>query len=258
MMSAALLQGSPHLAAEGHSARPAVDRRFGLILLLSLLLHGGLFAVINGQRQASPVVLPPIFATLRFLAPISSDSASESGSTAAAPAPAARATPAIPPKARQFPSRSEHPSARAAIPAAGPANVPAPMAPSAPAAPAAVVSDSVAASPAIAPSPSARPDSELLDGYRRRLGDLFARQQEYPRLAALRGWEGEVRLRLKVARKGQLLGVQVDRSSGYPVLDEHALAMVEALPGLPPLPEALDANEIQVVVPINYKLKKTT
>jgi protein TonB len=27
---------------------------------------------------------------------------------------------------------------------------------------------------------------------------------------------------------------------------------------LPPLPEALEANEIQVVVPINYKLKKTT
>lgn len=254
MMSAALLQGSPHLAAEGHSARPAVDRRFGLILLLSLLLHGGLFAVINGQRQASPVVLPPLFATLRFLAPASS--ASESGSTAATPAPAARVAAAIPPKARQFPSRSEPPSARAATPSAGPANVPAPTTP---AAPAASVSESVAApSPAAPPSVAARPDSELLDGYRRRLGDLFARQQEYPRIAALRGWEGEVRLRLKVARKGQLLGVQVDRSSGFAVLDEHALAMVEALSSLPPLPEALEASEIQVVVPINYKLKKTT
>ncbi len=255
MMSAALLQGSLRLAAEGRSARPAVNRRFGLILLLSLVLHGGLFAVINGQRQASPVVLPPIFATLRFLAP--APSASESGSTAATPAPAARVAAAIPPKARQFPSRPEHPSARAETPSAGPANVPAQTAP---AAPAAVASDNsaVATSPATAPSLAARSDSELLDGYRRRLGDLFARQQEYPRIAALRGWEGEVRLRLKVARKGQLLGVQVDRSSGFAVLDEHALAMVEALPGLPPLPEALDANEIQVVVPINYKLKKTT
>lgn len=257
MMSAALLQGSLRLAAEGRSARPAVDRRFGLILLLSLVLHGGLFAVINGQRQASPVVLPPIFATLRFLAP--APSASESGSVAATPAPAARVAAAIPPKARQFPSRPEHPSARAETPSAGPANVPAQTAPATPAAPAAATSEhSPAASPAAPPSAAARPDSELLDGYRRRLGDLFARQQEYPRIAALRGWEGEVRLRLKVARKGQLLGVQVDRSSGFAVLDEHALAMVEALPGLPPLPEALEANEIQVVVPINYKLKKTT
>lgn len=256
MMSAALLQDSLRLAAAGSSRSPAVDRRFGLILLLSLLLHGGLFAVINGQRQTSPVVLPPIFATLRFLAPIPSESASESGSTVATPAPAPRVAAAIPPKARQFPSRREPPSARAVTPSAGPANVPAPTAP---AAPAASVSESVAAaSPATAPSVAARPDSELLDGYRRRLGDLFARQQEYPRIAALRGWEGEVRLRLKVARKGQLLGVHVDRSSGYPVLDEHALAMVEALSSLPPLPDALEASEIQVVVPINYKLKKTT
>jgi len=258
MMSAALLQDSLRLAAADSARSPAVNRRFGLILLLSLALHGVLFAVINWQRQASPVVLPPIFATLRFLAPIPSESASasESGSAVAAPAPTARVAPAIPPKARQFPSRREHPSAREATPSAGPANVPAPTAPAAPAA--AASETPVAASPAAAPSVAVRSDSELLDGYRRRLGDLFARQQEYPRIAALRGWEGEVRLRLKVARKGQLLGVHVDRSSGYPVLDQHALAMVEALPGLPPLPEALEANEIQVVVPINYKLKKTT
>lgn len=256
MMSAALLQDALRLAAAGSARSPAVDRRFGLILLLSLLLHAVLLAGLNWQRQASPVVLPPIFATLRFLAPISSESPSESGSAVAAPAPAARATPAIPPKARQFPSRSESPSARPVTPSAGPANVPAPTAPAALAA--AASDSSVATSPAVAPSSAARSDSELLDGYRRRLGDLFARQQEYPRIAALRGWEGEVRLRLKVARKGQLLGIHLDRSSGFDVLDQHALAMVEALPGLPPLPEALEANEIQVVVPINYKLKKTT
>ena len=69
---------------------------------------------------------------------------------------------------------------------------------------------------------------------------------------------GEVRLRLKVARKGNLIGVALDRSSGFDVLDQHALAMLEQLASLPPLPEALDANEIQVVVPVNYKLKKTT
>ena len=124
--------------------------------------------------------------------------------------------------------------------------------------------------PAIAPQ---RPQSEVLDGYRQRLGEpleertasvwerlgeLFARHQEYPRVAAMRGWEGEVRLRLKVARKGNLIGVALDRSSGFDVLDQHALAMLEQLASLPPLPEALDANEIQVVVPVNYKLKKTT
>jgi len=87
---------------------------------------------------------------------------------------------------------------------------------------------------------------------------LFARGYEYPRIAALRGWEGEVRLRLKVARKGNLLGIQLDRSSGFEVLDQHALAMLESHGNLPPLPDSLEASEIQVIVPINYRLRKTT
>jgi protein TonB len=98
----------------------------------------------------------------------------------------------------------------------------------------------------------------VLAGYRQRLAELFARGYEYPRVAALRGWEGEVRLRLKVARKGNLLGVHLDRSSGFDVLDQHALALLEGHGALPPFPDALEGSEIQVIVPINYKLRKTT
>ncbi len=109
---------------------------------------------------------------------------------------------------------------------------------------------------ALALNAPANPD--LLAAYRRQLGELFARHQAYPRLAALRGWEGEVRVRLKVARKGSLLAVQLDRSSGFDVLDRHALAMLGELPALPALPEGLASDELQLVVPILYKLNKTT
>lgn len=231
---------------------PTVNRKFWAILALSMLLHASLFALTSWQRENGPISLPPIFASIRLIA------VTESGPVAeAAPAPAA-----VPQKARQEASRSERPAPRTTQ-TAGPANVPA-HAPSslsamatesaAPAA-AAPVAEAARPAPAIAPQ---RPQSEVLDGYRQRLGELFARHQEYPRVAAMRGWEGEVRLRLKVARKGNLLGVTLDRSSGFDVLDQHALAMLETLAGLPPLPDALDSNEIQVVVPINYKLKKTT
>jgi protein TonB len=183
-----------------------------------------------------------------------SESQSESGSALAAAASPARAAPAIPQKARQTPSRNEAVSSRSTISTAGPANSPASNSSTSE-----TVSAAKTAPAETAPLPVAvRSDSELLDNYRRRLGELFARQQEYPRIAALRGWEGEVRLRLKVARKGQLLSIHLDRTSGFEVLDQHALAMLETLSSLPPLPEALEANEIQVVVPINYKLKKTT
>lgn len=242
-------------------AVPTVNRKFWAILGLSILFHASLFALTSWQRQNGPISLPPILASIRLMA------VTESGPVAeVAPAPAV-----VPQKARQEASRSERPAPRTtqtAGPAKVPAQTPAPSMASAtdtaqPATPVAVAAPATEVArqaPEVTPPPARpqRPQSEVLDGYRQRLGELFARHQEYPRVAAMRGWEGEVRLRLKVARKGNLLGVAVDRSSGFDVLDQHALAMLEALASLPPLPEALDSNEIQVVVPINYKLKKTT
>lgn len=233
---------------------PTVNRKFWAILALSILFHASLFALTSWQRQNGPVSLPPIFATIRLIA------ATESGPVAeVAPAPAA-----VPQKARQETRRRERPAPRAtqtAGPATVPVSAPSPASAMAAASVAPVAAVSAPMAEAARPAPAVaprRPQSEVLADYRQRLGELFARHQEYPRVAALRGWEGEVRLRLKVARKGNLLGVVLDRSSGFDVLDQHALAMLEALAGLPPLPEALEANEIQVVVPINYKLKKTT
>ena len=55
-----------------------------------------------------------------------------------------------------------------------------------------------------------------------------------------------------------LLGIALDRSSGFDVLDQHAQSLLASYGDLPPLPEALEASEIQVIVPINYKLRKTT
>ena len=121
--------------------------------------------------------------------------------------------------------------------------------------PLAAASEVLSAVPAASPA-AAAPDA--LAAYRLRLSELLARHQEYPRVAALRGWQGEVRLRLRVARRGNLLAVDLDRSSGFTVLDQHALALLADLGSLPPLPEGLEGNEIQVVVPITYKLNKTT
>ena len=132
-------------------------------------------------------------------------------------------------------------------------------APSVAAAPSQLPAAAQATPPAAeAPSPPGRSQSSLLAAYRQSLTEIFAGQQQYPRVAALRGWEGEVRLRLRVARKGNLLAVQLDHSSGFDILDQHALSILQQLASLPPLPEGLEANEIQVVVPVNYKLKKTT
>ncbi len=48
----------------------------------------------------------------------------------------------------------------------------------------------------------------------------------YPMLALKRRWQGEVLIRALVDRAGQTLEVHVRRSSGYPLLDESAVAAV--------------------------------
>lgn len=248
---------------------PAVDRKFWAILGFSAALHGALLVSVSWERQPQSITLPPITATIRLLNTI------ESRPLAEAPV----AQPAVSEKVRPQPPRAERP-APPMVTRAGPAIVPAPVArpesrvvaapPPAPVASAMPLVVPAEAMPSPAPvaerplstapvAPASGPaNRETLDRYRMHLTELFAGRHEYPRVAAMRGWEGEVRLRLKVARKGNLLGVVLDRSSGFDVLDRHALAMIEAFGALPPLPDALDSNEIQVVVPISYKLRKAT
>lgn len=239
-------------APRWYCAPRALDRRFKTILGLSLALHGTLFVATAWQRPPARLELPPIVATLR---PIASP---ESGPSAAvAPTPAAT----VPQKVRQPEVRREKRLSPRVQEVAGPANVPAPaVADAVPApmpAPVPAVTAPASATPA-ATTAQPVPAADLLAAYRRRLTELLAGQREYPRIAALRGWEGEVRLRLRVARKGNLVGVVLDRSSGFDVLDQHALAMLAGIGNLPPLPDGLEGSEIQIVVPVNYKLNKAT
>ncbi len=110
---------------------------------------------------------------------------------------------------------------------------------------------------AAAPEPERVEGDELaLENYGRRLADAIAHRRRYPRLAALRGWQGEVHVRVQVARKGAIVAVQLLRSSGYGVLDADAVQLVQEAEALPSPPSILEDREFQVVVPILYKLDR--
>lgn len=226
----------------------------GRAVLVSVAIHAAALLLLPGLAKQAEEQLPPLVATLRFL-PAAQPAVQASVSS---PAPQARSSePVSRPlrsAAKETPvaARSETPAARvlAAAPDAAPTAVPETTARS-------DLAPTPAAPLAAAPAPAPALESTALDDYGRALSDLLARQQQYPRLAALRGWEGEVRLRLKVARKGNLVGVQVVRSSGHEVLDQHAVQMVQGA-ALPSPPDSFGDREIQVVVPIHYKLQKST
>lgn len=235
-------------------------RRLQVMLGLSLGVHAVLFAGLTLQRKPLPALLPTLQVALRSAVPATAAAAVvplvEPLARRALPQPAA-----VPPQVRPLLQNAPLGLTGRHDEAAGPTTPsPANSVASLPAsAPAAAREDAPArAEPAAPPPANPNAAAEALANYRQRLGELFAARQDYPRLAAMRGWEGEVRLRLRVARQGQLINVALDHSSGFDVLDRHALALVEAMASLPPLPAALDLAEIQVIVPINYKLRKTT
>ncbi len=227
---------------------PPAETRFYAVLALSVGIHASVLWGWQGPRPADRGEALSLAATLR---PILATSPSREEPGAPREAQAVRARMPVRPPA-EVPRRLEVPAA------AGIAEGPVALVPRA----VVEAADSPGPLPAQEaaigdiPARTAADQDGLLEGYGRRLTDLFSRQRAYPRVAEMRGWEGEVRLRLRVARKGGLLGVSVERSSGFEVLDQHALAFVEQLGRLPPLPEELDAGEVQVVVPLAYRLRK--
>lgn len=156
----------------------------------------------------------------------------------AAPAPIVRAAEPVAP-IPTTPTLAADNTPRPPVPAANPAPVAAPR---------------VDVTPFLAADEP--PDPALLERYGRSLSSLFARHQQYPRLAAMRGWEGEVQVRITIARKGNIVATQVVRSSGFEVLDQNAVQLVTNTGTLPRPPEALQNKEIQIVVPVLFKLDK--
>lgn len=191
-----------------------------------------------------------------------------------APALPAPPQPMMPPQALPTPTppRQPRPATDSAPPKPAPSAVlarampnPAPATPTSAPASALPVEPpvAIASGPASAPSPppasstpAAVPDSNSLARYGDSLSSLLARQQQYPRQAAARGWEGDVVLVLVIARKGNLVAARVARSSGHAVLDQHALALVAEVQPFPAMPGALTGDELEVTVPIRYHLNK--
>ncbi|MBL8447134.1 MAG: energy transducer TonB [Zoogloeaceae bacterium] len=247
------------------------ERRFALAAFcLSLLVHGLAALLLPGFGQAPlPQTPPPLVVTLLDPPAPIAPTAPDPGPVKAM-APPSPLTPAAPIPIR--PAPAQMPGLRSVT---APRTPPGPVAaahrtaPSAPAnssttlpiqeTPTATSTAGTSLPAPTAPPPPAPvvagPDPSLLAGYRNALANLLAREQTYPRIAAVRGWEGEVVLRVVIARKGQLVNARVLRSSGYAVLDEHALALVADVQPFPALPADLPGDDLAVTVPVHYQLK---
>lgn len=257
--------------------RPAaLPRPLRLAIGLSVGVHA-LALLVQGSGLSSAPEKPPVplEIVLRAPAPVPAPPPASLPPPAAAPAPATpRLAEAPPHPTRPEPRPSPvltRPVAQAPSATPNLRNDPAPAAPNTHIAPPAAATTEAVAPPSTAttarqahvePAPVIAPvadealDPALLERYGRSLSSLFARQQNYPRLAAMRGWEGEVQVRVTIARKGNIVAAQVVRSSGFEVLDQSAIQLVSGAGPLPRPPEALQNRELQIVVPVLFKLEK--
>jgi protein TonB len=114
--------------------------------------------------------------------------------------------------------------------------------------------------PAAAPPAPPRPSAAALAGARAnwqaRLVGWLARYKRYPRVAEEQRQEGTVYLHFTMDRGGHVLSARVQRSSGFPLLDEEVLALIRRAQPLPALPPEMAVARIELVVPVAFKVRR--
>jgi periplasmic protein TonB len=240
------------------STRFLNEHRFAAALLASVIVHGTALTISMPARKWTPPP-PDVPLEVRFIAP-------EPPPVPQITEPPPRVEPP-PPQKPPKPRAEKKPPVVKPAPAPEPEPppvvsevAPEPPPPQAPPEPAPrVEAPPPAAEPP--PPPVAKvvprgPPRELVESYGRSLSQALGRYKEYPRLAQMRGWEGSVTMRLRVAPNGNLIEAALHTSSGYEVLDRQALAMAHRSQRLPPPPEGLRDGEISVLVPVVFRLER--
>ena len=87
------------------------------------------------------------------------------------------------------------------------------------------------------------------------LGRAIAKYKSYPKIAQMRGWQGECLLDIRMDGNGNVISAKVRDSTGHEALDNQALEMVRKASPLPTPPEALRSRTFNITIPVSFKLE---
>lgn len=105
------------------------------------------------------------------------------------------------------------------------------------------------------PSPSETMSADAVRQYVLLLVPEARRLKRYPPLAREHGWEGVVEVTVKLGRMQAQPATVVTRSSGFPILDEQALATIGRATRLVPVPASLRGKDVAIAVPVRFSLQ---
>ena len=98
------------------------------------------------------------------------------------------------------------------------------------------------------------PDREESDRHlRASVLELIASQLKYPAIARRKGWQGIVQLELHIEPDGRISRLQINKTSGYPVLDNAAAQSLQ-LARVPNAGQWLNEQAVDLIVPVEYRL----
>ena len=118
----------------------------------------------------------------------------------------------------------------------------------------------IMAQPSVAPAapvpPAAAPtgSGEGRDSFLGRLLAQLNRFKQYPRTARQAHIEGVVMLHFVMDAQGKVISYEIARSSGRPILDTEALALIQRAQPLPALPADFPTRTLDAIVPIEFSL----
>lgn len=81
------------------------------------------------------------------------------------------------------------------------------------------------------------------------------RNKTYPKTARRHRMQGVVHLYFRVTRDGRVLAYEIRKTSGHPVLDHEAEAMLERAQPLPKFTDDMKGGYLDVVVPVLFSLR---
>lgn len=111
-------------------------------------------------------------------------------------------------------------------------------------------------SAAPAPGASADPPSATLPTWKGTLLRHLERHKRYPGEAQRQRHEGVTFVRFTMSRDGRVLAVRIERASGFATLDQEGLDLLARAQPLPPLPQDQPGESLELVVPIQFYLKR--
>lgn len=99
------------------------------------------------------------------------------------------------------------------------------------------------------------PNPNSLSVYVGSVIQMIEREKRYPPAALRRGQQGRVVLSLKLGVGGEVLSASVAEPSPFQDLDDASLETIQRIKRFPPLPHDLKQSEIDLKIPVEYKLQ---